>query len=447
MRRTTWATVCATALAGAIAVPAVALSPASPTPPTPVAGGQALSAANPVLDFAGQMHNPAPLPTVSNPDPTVCTVDCQLWSLTVATSRPFLVSLHNTSSSVDDGFNLYVYDPSGQQVASSAGIGADGEAAAVTPTTQGVYTVAVTVTYAYDTDAGYLGEARIMSAPTWDQVRCASPPPCAVLPALSVQPPADVHVDGIPPVASTPLGFPFPVDASTGNSCYLDETASSGASRCLRFTSEVDDVGSGLLTLQIPWAAASSGQPTAGVVPGQCEAQQVITLTDGTSERHDAGPCEWHAEHGHFHYADFVEFSLHSVNPDGTTGATVAQSLKESFCLADDGYIGFGTPGPNGPRSYVGQPGCNLPSPPTPDSPDAWITMGLSPGWGDIYTWDTPDQFIDVTSTPPGVYDIVSRANPAGLLALSGDSRPCAATRVQLTATGVSVVDPDVPCT
>jgi hypothetical protein len=433
------------ALMVCLVLPASAVPPVGTNPTATIAGGKALSPAHPVLTFAGQMHNPVPVPMASNPDPTVCAVDCQLWSLRVATSSPFLVSLHNGTDSIDDGFNLYVYDPSGAQIASSAGIGANGQAAVVKPTGNGVYTVAVTMTYAYDTDAGYLGEARLMTPGNWDQVRCPKSKPCPVLPALAALPPTDVRVDGVPPAASTPLGFPFPVDGSTGASCYADETANTGALRCLRFTSDVGNVGSGRLQLQIPWASA--GDPQSGFVPGLCTAQQVISYSDGSTRLHDAGSCEYHPTHGHFHYRDFVEFSLHKVNPDGTTGATVTASLKESFCLADDGYFGFGTAGPNGPRTYVGQPDCNLPSQVAPGGPDVLVTMGLTPGWSDIYTWDTPDQFIDITSTPDGDYDLVARANPTGRLKLAGPAHDCGATRIHLTATAAKVIRSNVPCT
>jgi hypothetical protein len=430
-----------------LVLPASAVPPVGTNATLPIAAGRALSAPHPVLTFAGQMHNPAPVPMASNPDPTVCAIDCQLWSLAVATKSPFLVSVHNGTDSIDDGFNLYVYDPAGNQVASSAGIGSNGQAAVVQPTGPGAYTVAVTMTYAYDTDASYLGEARLMTPGNWDQVHCSTPKPCPLLPALQALPPTDVHVDGVPPVASTPLGFPFPVDGSTGSSCYADETAGTGATRCLRFTSEVDNVGSGRLQLQIPWAAAGGGSPETGFVPGLCSAQQVITYSDGSTRSRDAGLCEFHPAHGHFHYRDFVEFSLHKVNPDGTTGTTVAASLKESFCLADDGYFGFGTAGPNGPRGYVGQPDCNVPSQVSPAGPDVLVTMGLTPGWGDIYTWDTPDQFIDITSTPDGDYDLMARANPAGVLQLAGPAKSCATTRIHLTSAAATVVAKSIPCT
>jgi hypothetical protein len=423
----------------ALGLPALAVPPTGATP-TAIPG--VLSAARPVSTWTGHMHNPAPVPMASNPDPTVCAVLCQLWSLRVATRSRFLVSLHNGTDSIEDGFNLYVYDPAGNQVAAANGIGANGQAVAVQPAAQGVYTVAVTMTYAYDTDATYLGEARLMTGRTWEQAHCLTAKPCPVLPALRALPPSDVHVDGVPPVASTPLGFPLPVDAPLGNSCYLDETAATGAMRCLRFTSEVDNVGAGTLQLQIPWVTSAGKN---GFLPGQCEAQQVVTWSDGSTRVRPAGPCEYHPQHAHFHYKDYVEFSLHAVNRDGTEGKRVAASLKESFCLADDGYFGFRTAGPNGPRRYVGQPDCNVPGLST-SSLDAIITMGNSPGWGDIYTWDTPSQYIDITATPAGTYDIVAQANPASALLLSGVTKSCAATRIKLTATEVTVLRSGVPC-
>jgi len=433
------------ALAAAVAVAAALVVPVSAVPPvgasaTPIAG--TLSAARPVLTFTGQMHNPVPVPMVSNPDPTVCLVNCQLWSLTVATRSPFLVSVHNSNGSIEDGFDLYVYDPAGTQVASASGIGSNGQAVVVQPASAGTFTVAVTMTYAFDTDASYLGEARLMTGRSWQKPVCPTRRPCPVLPEVTVQPPSAVHINGIPPVASTPLGFPFPVDAPTGFSCYLDETAATGATRCLRFTSEVDNTGLGTLTLQIPWLAAGQS----GFVPGGCSAQQVVTWSDGSTRVRPAGRCEFHPSHAHFHYRDFVEFSLHRVNADGSTGPQVAESLKESFCLADDGYFGFGTRGPNGPNQYVGQPDCNIPRTPTAPSPDAWVVMGNSPGWGDIYTWDTPDQYIDITTTPAGTYDIQAIANPGGALLLGGDAHSCAATRIKLTDTDVTVLKSGVAC-
>ena len=424
----------------AVAAPARAATGPVGSGATPVANGAPLGTANPVLTFSGSFETPTPLPVVSDPDPTVCAFDCQLWTLNVGTTEPFLVSIKNPSGSMNDGLNLYVYDPSGQEVGSSTGVGANGQAVAVTPSATGEYTIAVTITYQYDPTLDYLGEARLMTPPSWNVPSCATP--CPLLPQLRPLPPTDFHVSGIPPVASTPLGFPFPVDVPTPTSCYLDETADRGATRCLRFTSSVENDGAGLLHLNVSWIGAGGS----AFLPGECQATQIVSWSDGTTSDRPAGPCEFHAEHGHFHYRDFVSFGLYQVGGGGATGSLVGRSLKESFCLADDDYFGFGSAGPNGPRTYSGQPGCSLPDQTGPDG--AAIDMGVTPGWADVYTWDTPSQYIDISNVPPGLYDVIAESNPTGDLLVAGPAHVCAKTRIRLTATAVRVLnsDPQAAC-
>jgi hypothetical protein len=423
-------------VAAAAVVPAMA---ATPTPATsPVEGGRALSADSPVLDFHGKFANPTPLPGVSDPLPAGCAIYCDEWTLRVRTSHSFLVSVRNTNRSMDDGLNLFVDDPAGHQVAAADGVGADGQAVTVAHPVRGVYTVWVTVSYAYDQVVAYQGEARIMAGRSWQHVDCSGHP-CPLLPRLRALPPSDLHVDGLPPVASTPLGFPIPIDLPTTNSCYTDETAATGAARCLRFTSDVRDVGAGQLYVKLPWLANDQGTPASGFAPGGCHARQIIDWTDGRTSTRPAGPCEFHLAHGHFHYKAFVGYGLYAVDGDGRTGGLVSRSQKESFCLADDDYAGFGTRAPNGPRAYAGQPGCNVPE--TDVSAWAgkgtWVGMGLNPGWGDVYTWDTPDQYIDISSVPAGIYDVIIETNPSALIRVAGPARTCAATRIRLTPTSV----------
>jgi hypothetical protein len=435
------------ALAACVAVVLLCVAPtvAGAADQRAVAGGRALSTDRPVLTFSGAFENPTPLPMISDPDPTVCAIDCQEWLLNVQTTAPFLVSIKNPTGSIEDGLNLYVDDPSGQQVGSSEGVGSNGQAVAVHPSTNGRYRVIVTVTYQYDQKVRYLGEARLMASPSWTTPGCSS---CELLPRLKPMPPTDFHVDGIPPAASTPLGFPFPFDIPTGNSCYTDETASTGALRCLRFTSSVRNVGSGNLRLQLPWIAPGASGAQSGFVPGGCEATQVVDRTRGAPVTRSAGPCLYHPQHAHFHYRNFVSFDLYRVNGGAISKRPTAhlRSLKESFCLADDDYFGFGTPGPNGPRNYSGQPGCNFPA--TADEHGAWVEMGMTPGWADVYTWDTPSQYIDITNVSPGVYDVVTKTNPSGDLLVAGPKHICARTRIKLTASSVKVIgsDADAPC-
>ena len=78
----------------------------------------------------------------------------------------------------------------------------------------------------------------------------------------------------------------------------------------------------------------------------------------------------------------------------------------------------------------------------------AWVDMGVSPGWADVYTWDTPSQYIDITRVHSGVYDVVARTNPAGALLVAGPSSVCATTRITLTATKVRALamEPHTAC-
>ena len=67
--------------------------------------------------------------------------------------------------------------------------------------------------------------------------------------------------------------------------------------------------------------------------------------------------------------------------------------------------------------------------------------MGISPGWGDVYSWDTPDQYIEITGVPDGLYDVVSTANPDGGILESSRADDTARTRICLRGNTVKVMD------
>jgi hypothetical protein len=67
--------------------------------------------------------------------------------------------------------------------------------------------------------------------------------------------------------------------------------------------------------------------------------------------------------------------------------------------------------------------------------------MGISPGWGDIYTWDLPTQFIDITkNVPDGVYELASRSNFDGGIMTADRSQEMGITCIRITGTKVAVV-------
>jgi hypothetical protein len=438
--------------------------PVTPPSTSPVTKIGTLNHATPILTFKGAVNNHTPLPLV-NPTfaPPVCTITCREYSFTAATTEPFIAAIHSDRSPTrtgsfnpNDGFDLYVYGPDQRLQAAANGIGADGQSLEITKPSKGIYTLVVTFTFAQDPDAALHGEVRLMSAPTWQPAPCTHTTiggvtGCFNLPTLRALPGYDVAVSGLPPIASTPLGFPLPLLPGTPTSCYIDETLGltnpaippqpANITRCLRFTSDVQNVGAGAMEVRLPWLTSSG---TSGFIPGGCHAEQVVTTVDGRQAVRPAGDCLFHLAHAHFHYKDLISYTLYRHGANGP-GSKVGTSQKASFCLADDEYFGYGTPGPNGQRDFVGQPGCNIPE---TVGNSLYVFEGITPGWGDVYTWDTPDQFIDISNVPPGDYDLVMETNPHGSLLVAGPQQTCALTPVHLTASAVSAGKPvaSIPC-
>jgi hypothetical protein len=337
-----------------------------PSPTAPQSIGVLNDASTTPLAFAGDIGNPTPLPLVNSPVPAVCASPCKEFSFVDAASSNLLVALKNTVTNngafnANDGFDLYVYGPAGTLLASANGIGANGQSVEITNPARGKYTIVVTFTYADDPNAAYVGEVRLESPSMWSAptatcgVTVGTATGCFYLPVMQAVPAYDLQVSGLPPVASTPLGFPLPVSVPTNNSCYLDESFGLGdpspsgiqhpTTRCLRFTSDVQNAGAGVFEVQIPWAASNgAGAPQSGFLPGGCHAQQVVTSVSGAQVTRPAGDCEFHVEHGHFHYTNLVSFTLYHYDPSapGGIGAPVGSGLKESFCLTDDDFLLFG---------------------------------------------------------------------------------------------------------
>ena len=454
-----------------VSLPGPPVVPPSSAPPRPIG---TLNDAHPFLDFTGPILNPTPAPLVNPPIPAVCVqATCQEYTVNVASADPFLVAVKNTivgpngEFNPNDGLDLYVYGPSGSLLASANGIGANGQSVEIDKKAAGLYTLVVTFAYLEDQNASYTGEVRSMKpSNNWSPDRCTETvvngvAGCYELPQLQVLPPYDLTVSGVPPVASTPLGFPIPDPVAMPTSCYLDETLPVGnpsvsgvqqpTLRCLRFTSDVQNVGGGTLQIRIPLVNAGSSGVASAYLPGECFAEQVVTTSSDNPVIRPAGSCLFHTQHLHFHYSDLLGYTLYGVKPNAVTpsdgiGQKVGTSVKASFCLSDDDYFGYRSANHNSQRDFTGQPGCNAPA--NAGSGGTYIDEGIKPGWGDVYTWDTPGQYIDVTNLPAGTYDLVEETNPTGALIVSGPAQTCALTQLKLTSASVQIVSqtPSITC-
>jgi hypothetical protein len=362
-----------------------------------------------------------------------------------------------------DQWNLFVYAPDGTLAAQGDSLDSNAQAVLIPHPANGTYRV-VAVPFYMDATMTYVGQARLLLDRDARLARNT-----VLAPRLSTVPPHDFHIacdkldptstetnDGctdVPPLPSVPLGWRF--GGGFTNSCYLDErlglntsqvpptVPKGGVRRCLRFSNDIRNSGPGPLILQADFLKDLVGSFEPGVL-GPCTMQQVLVRADGsTLPARDAGPCEFHVAHAHFHYLSFAKFEMLPVTgPDLNLSATpVTTGRKLGYCLIDVDFWGDITQDAQlNPRVYS-FPTCDTPDPHASLSARTPIQkMGISPGWGDIYTWDLPDQFLDITDVPPGTYDVVSIANPDCLLEESAAGIEGSATRIQLTRTSVTVV-------
>ncbi len=337
-----------------------------------------------------------------------------------------------------DQWNLYVDDmKTGQTVAQGIDVDSNAQSVLLSRPQNGDYRVTMVPFYTdFDkVDLKYRGEARVFHDPT-QRIRKVR----RLLPRIQTQAPSNFHVADIPPIPSNPTGWRFTGPGTfPGNSCYTDETVQTGSTRCLRFDNDVRNVGSGPLVLRFSY--------TPQAFAGHCDMEQEVLYSNATVTDRNAGPCVFHTQHLHFHYQNFGRYQLYRVGAKGRPGALVAASRKVGFCTIDVDDYNFGRVASlQRPRTYS-FPTCNIPNaystklPTTGYGPGVPEYMGISPGWGDVYTWDLPAQYIDITHVPSGVYEVVSHTNPDGRLLTSGRSQETGITCIRLTGTKVTALN------
>lgn len=288
-----------------------------------------------------------------------------------------------------DDFELYLYDEDDELVATSSGSFSTAEGVFVPQASPGLYT-AVIVPLTVD-DASYEGLAELELS--------TDPTDGPLLPNLVSKPPHDLRI--VAPVGYG-TGTPLEVGGQRPISCNADETVEEQVTRCLRFSNTVVNDGDGNLEARFLTEGAAQGM----IDEEQQRLVQRIYHGDGSYHDRLAGHYEFHEVHGHVHYEGFAQHWLYHAD-DGTLAR---EGAKNGFCMEDVAHASWAQQG-NGPRTYS-FPACNLPT--DQDGDGSWMVQGISKGWADIYTWDLPDQYIDITGLPDGCYLLVTEVDPGG---------------------------------
>jgi hypothetical protein len=242
--------------------------------------------------------------------------------------------------------------------------------------------------------------------------------PRALLPNLRLEPPFDFNFG--PP--STMVGG-VTAGGFGVSSCSADEVAENGARRCLRLAVGPQNAGVGPLELRF--------SPLADAATGEAPMYQLVHHSDGSVKEREAGTYEYHKTHGHYHFTGFADLELFSVaDPDEGGLAPAGVGNKSGFCFGDvmmNSWSRFIQA-----RAASSRSSCE-------DTTEAY--MGLSAGWTDIYSSDTPGNYVEFGDNPDGYYVVRAEVDGADQILESDESDNVSYAFIQVTGDRVKVVE------
>jgi hypothetical protein len=277
----------------------------------------------------------------------------------------------------------------------------------------------------------------------------------ALLPDLKAVPPYEFSfiapanfANGLyPPDTANP---PLDVAGEHPLSCTPDELApvtiqGGAAHKCLRFTSGPINVGTGPFEMHFKYVDdIVNGKLASPIAHGPIT--QTIRYADGKAETRPAGTYSFHVIHTHFHDDHILDYQLFAVNDDSTL-TKVGAGTKSGFCPANQLMGDWRSFDQASPDAIIGSGDAGAGNCQDP----ANGVLGLSPGWGDVYRWQRPGQYVEFSSLGDGLYvvrttvdieDAVREADEANnsayaLVRVSGDS-----VRLLERGQGLSPFDP-----
>jgi lysyl oxidase len=184
--------------------------------------------------------------------------------------------------------------------------------------------------------------------------------------------------------------------------------------RLLRYSTEIANVGQGAFELHLRRATVNDPMTTI----------QRIYTASGFRDRSTNPVLVFAGDgHNHWHVRDLETVVLDRLD---NGGGHVGTDAKVGFCFLDHLRFRPSLPGAPGSAVYTG---CG-----TTSSLD--VTMGLSVGWSDQYSWNLPDQYIDITGLKAGRYRLNVDADAGNWFEESNESNNTTWVDIQLKAKG-----------
>jgi hypothetical protein len=329
--------------------------------------------------------------------------DSAAFALDVAPGGKRLRVAYDTPSR-EDSFTLELVDPAGETVATEVGsnvfnaelLHAAPEGETLAP---GRWTVRVLA-------AGANRASVRLRAKLEEAVPKPGGPRHPLLPNLKAVPPyefgfvapANPLNGAYPPDTVNP---PLSVAGQEPLSCAADEMAPAAAGGaeakvCLRLTTGPINVGEGPFVKRFHFAEELAG----GAVDPQTlrgKAVQVVYYSDGTTETRPAGTYSFHTTHAHFHDDGILTYELFAVR--GTELVPAGKGTKSGFCPADQlmgEWRRFSQQAPG----VFGEGDTSTGSCMSPTDGQ----LALTTGWGDVYRWQRPGQYVEFDGNGDGYY-------------------------------------------
>ena len=234
------------------------------------------------------------------------------------------------------------------------------------------------------------------------------------------------------------FGFVAPASADPGTardrdngpgdpavSCHPEEEPDD--TRCLRFSAGVYNVGDGPMAVVFRDDAAYQHVYRGDATPrtyGDDEAE-------GRFEELAAGRGEWHDFHQHRHLAEFVLYELFLVRDAAGTLARIDDGGKHGYCTFSQQVADWSSAAQDPQYASF------------PQGPYCDAAMTLERGWGDLYRWQRPGQYLDYDrvaepdgSMRAGRYLVRLTVDPAGHIAETDETNNVGYTLVEVVDGG-----------
>lgn len=163
-------------------------------------------------------------------------------------------------------------------------------------------------------------------------------------------------------------------------SCHPAEE--SGDTQCLRFSAGVYNVGAGPMYVgfrdDVAYQHVYEGDATSRSFQDD--------EAEGRFTERTAGSGEWHEFHRHRHLADFVLYELFRVADPSGVLSPVSAGHKHGYCTFSQQIADWGSTAQDPQFASF------------PTGPFCDAAMTLERGWGDIYRWQRPGQYVSYAS-------------------------------------------------